>query len=139
ESLHAPLDTVDERRERREAADERLIETVAAAGAFVLSARQRGIVGGVDDELALLVVGSVGARKGDASMSVEHLEVLGVQTGRDRARGQGSGDVLTCAAYGESGVTVDDADRLLVDGETLAGQLDEQRLLVGPGFVGHPA
>jgi hypothetical protein len=65
--LHACLEAVDEGSEIGEATEEGLVEALAAVGATVTrpAVRQAGVVGGVDDEAALVRVGDVGAGKRD--------------------------------------------------------------------------
>src|SRR5208283_338526 len=78
EGLHAKLEAIDEGSKVGKAAEECLVEALAAVGATVarLAGRQGSVVGGVNDETALFRVWDVGAGKGDVAVWVEDFGVL---------------------------------------------------------------
>ena len=137
EPLHAKLQSADKGGERGKALEERLLQSLPSRGGPAMGVG--GVVGGVDDELALVGLRDVAAGEHHMMVGVQDLEMFGEQAHGNRAAGHRGGHGVAGAVDGKGGILIHDANALFVDGKTLVGQLDKELPLARPLLVGDPA
>ena len=138
QGLHPALKSTDQGGQAGISVNEGLVEALTEAG-MAWAFGQGLVVGGIDEQLCFFALWGVTAGKGQAAVAVEDLEVFSEQMDANGRAGQRRRDGVATATHGNGAVVIDGSDVLLIDGEALVGQRDQQVFLGQIGLIGYPA